>query len=86
MRSIVIASPDEVIKMPMNEPANGKKKSQIEEYVNPFLFFPVITCPLPSNVLISPDSSITTTAQDVNTSPFSQATSSPVSPLSAPEV
>lgn len=32
MRSIVIASPNETIKMPMNEPAAGKKKSQIEEY------------------------------------------------------
>ncbi|KAJ5160832.1 4-hydroxyphenylpyruvate dioxygenase [Penicillium canariense] len=34
MRSIVVASPNETIKMPMNEPANGKKKSQIEEYVD----------------------------------------------------
>lgn len=33
MRSIVVASPNEVIKMPMNEPAEGKKKSQIEECV-----------------------------------------------------
>jgi 4-hydroxyphenylpyruvate dioxygenase-like putative hemolysin len=32
MRSIVVASPNEAIKMPMNEPATGKKKSQIEEY------------------------------------------------------
>jgi len=32
MRSIVVASPNEVIKMPINEPAHGKKKSQIEEY------------------------------------------------------
>lgn len=31
MRSVVVASPDEVIKMPMNEPANGLKRSQIEE-------------------------------------------------------
>ncbi|OOF97781.1 hypothetical protein ASPCADRAFT_2851 [Aspergillus carbonarius ITEM 5010] len=31
MRSVVVASPNEVIKMPMNEPAIGKKKSQIEE-------------------------------------------------------
>lgn len=35
MRSIVVASPNEIIKMPMNEPALGKKKSQIEEYVHP---------------------------------------------------
>ncbi|KAJ5169387.1 4-hydroxyphenylpyruvate dioxygenase [Penicillium coprophilum] len=34
MRSIVIASPNETIKMPMNEPATGKKKSQIEEFVD----------------------------------------------------
>ncbi|PYH80912.1 4-hydroxyphenylpyruvate dioxygenase [Aspergillus uvarum CBS 121591] len=34
MRSIVVASPNEVIKMPMNEPAPGKKKSQIEEFVD----------------------------------------------------
>lgn len=31
MRSIVVASPDNVVKMPLNEPAVGKKKSQIEE-------------------------------------------------------
>lgn len=31
MNSVVIASPGEVIKMPLNEPATGKKKSQIEE-------------------------------------------------------
>ena len=29
-----MASPDERIKMPINEPAAGKKKSQIEEYVD----------------------------------------------------
>lgn len=29
-----MASPDERIKMPINEPAHGKKKSQIEEYVD----------------------------------------------------
>ncbi|KAJ5102598.1 hypothetical protein N7532_003127 [Penicillium argentinense] len=34
MRSIVVASPNETIKMPMNEPAAGKKKSQIEEFVD----------------------------------------------------
>ena len=34
MRSVVVASPNGVIKMPMNEPAHGKKKSQIEEYVH----------------------------------------------------
>ncbi|KAK2748853.1 hypothetical protein FQN55_003995 [Onygenales sp. PD_40] len=34
MRSIVIASPNEAIKMPLNEPAIGKKKSQIEEFVD----------------------------------------------------
>ncbi|CAL5875075.1 uncharacterized protein PFLUO_LOCUS9379 [Penicillium psychrofluorescens] len=33
MRSVVVASPNETIKMPMNEPATGKKKSQIEEFV-----------------------------------------------------
>ncbi|CAG7929465.1 unnamed protein product [Penicillium olsonii] len=32
MRSVVVASPNEVIKMPLNEPAKGKKKSQIEEF------------------------------------------------------
>ena len=43
MRSIVIASPNETIKMPMNEPATGKKKSQIEEYaVSPFLALPFL--------------------------------------------
>ncbi|WEW60839.1 4-hydroxyphenylpyruvate dioxygenase [Emydomyces testavorans] len=34
MRSIVIASQDDMIKMPLNEPAVGKKKSQIEEFVD----------------------------------------------------
>jgi 4-hydroxyphenylpyruvate dioxygenase len=33
LRSIVMASPNDVVKMPINEPAPGKKKSQIEEYV-----------------------------------------------------
>ncbi|KAJ5174131.1 4-hydroxyphenylpyruvate dioxygenase [Penicillium canariense] len=33
LRSVVVASPNEVIKMPMNEPAAGLKKSQIEEFV-----------------------------------------------------
>ncbi|KAJ5941501.1 hypothetical protein N7516_001669 [Penicillium verrucosum] len=32
MRSVVVSSPNEVIKMPMNEPTVGKKKSQIEEF------------------------------------------------------
>lgn len=31
MRSVVVASPNNVIKMPINEPATGLKKSQIEE-------------------------------------------------------
>ncbi|SPO05398.1 probable 4-hydroxyphenylpyruvate dioxygenase [Cephalotrichum gorgonifer] len=34
LKSIVMASPNELIKMPINEPAKGKKQSQIEEYVN----------------------------------------------------
>jgi len=34
LNSIVIADFDEVIKMPQNEPANGKRKSQIQEYVD----------------------------------------------------
>lgn len=34
LKSIVMASPDERIKMPLNEPAPGKKKSQIEEYID----------------------------------------------------
>ena len=29
-----MASPNELVKMPINEPAHGKKKSQIEEYVD----------------------------------------------------
>ncbi|KAJ3100471.1 hypothetical protein HDU97_002208 [Phlyctochytrium planicorne] len=33
LRSIVMADYDEVVKMPINEPAPGKKKSQIQEYV-----------------------------------------------------
>jgi 4-hydroxyphenylpyruvate dioxygenase len=34
LKSIVMASPDEVVKMPINEPAKGKKQSQIEEYID----------------------------------------------------
>lgn len=33
LKSIVMSSPNEVVKMPLNEPALGKKRSQIEEYV-----------------------------------------------------
>ncbi|KAK1761352.1 4-hydroxyphenylpyruvate dioxygenase [Echria macrotheca] len=33
LNSIVMASPNNVVKMPINEPAPGKKKSQIEEYI-----------------------------------------------------
>lgn len=33
LRSIVMTDPDEVIKMPINEPAPGKRKSQIQEFV-----------------------------------------------------
>lgn len=33
LRSIVVADFDEKVKMPINEPANGKRKSQIQEYV-----------------------------------------------------
>jgi 4-hydroxyphenylpyruvate dioxygenase len=34
LNSIVMASPNNVVKMPINEPALGKKKSQIEEFVD----------------------------------------------------
>jgi 4-hydroxyphenylpyruvate dioxygenase len=34
LKSIVMSSPNQVVKMPINEPALGKKKSQIEEYVD----------------------------------------------------
>ncbi|XP_034954809.1 4-hydroxyphenylpyruvate dioxygenase [Zootoca vivipara] len=34
LRSIVMANYEETIKMPINEPAMGKKKSQIQEYVD----------------------------------------------------
>lgn len=33
LRSIVMSNWEETIKMPINEPATGKKKSQIQEYV-----------------------------------------------------
>jgi len=33
LRSIVVADYDETVKMPINEPATGLKKSQIQEYV-----------------------------------------------------
>jgi 4-hydroxyphenylpyruvate dioxygenase len=31
-----MASPNELVKMPINEPAHGKKQSQIEEYISFF--------------------------------------------------
>eukprot|EP01122_Echinamoeba_exundans_P009596 TRINITY_DN3433_c0_g2_i1.p1 TRINITY_DN3433_c0_g2~~TRINITY_DN3433_c0_g2_i1.p1 ORF type:complete len:382 (+),score=121.06 TRINITY_DN3433_c0_g2_i1:99-1244(+) len=34
LRSIVVTDYDETVKMPINEPAPGKKKSQIQEYVD----------------------------------------------------
>ncbi|KAL1966943.1 hypothetical protein VTN77DRAFT_3687 [Rasamsonia byssochlamydoides] len=34
LKSIVMSSPNDIVKMPINEPAKGKKKSQIEEYVD----------------------------------------------------
>jgi len=34
LRSIVVTDRDEIVKMPINEPAAGKKKSQIQEYVD----------------------------------------------------
>ena len=34
LRSIVVANWEETIKMPINEPAKGKRKSQIQEYVD----------------------------------------------------
>ena len=34
LRSTVVASPDRVIKFPINEPAEGRKKSQIQEYID----------------------------------------------------
>jgi 4-hydroxyphenylpyruvate dioxygenase len=34
LRSVVVADYDERVKMPINEPAAGKKKSQIQEYVD----------------------------------------------------
>jgi 4-hydroxyphenylpyruvate dioxygenase len=34
LRSIVVADFDENVKMPINEPAVGKRKSQIQEYVD----------------------------------------------------
>lgn len=34
LRSVVVANPTESVKMPINEPAEGKKRSQIEEYID----------------------------------------------------
>ena len=34
LRSIVMVNYDETVKMPINEPADGKRKSQIQEYVD----------------------------------------------------
>lgn len=37
LNSVVVTDFDEVIKMPINEPAKGKKKSQIQEYVDYYI-------------------------------------------------
>ena len=34
LKSIVVTNWDETIKMPLNEPAPGKRKSQIQEYID----------------------------------------------------
>ena len=34
LRSIVMTNWEETVKMPINEPASGKKRSQIQEYVD----------------------------------------------------
>lgn len=34
LRSIVVTNYEETVKMPINEPAPGKRKSQIQEYVD----------------------------------------------------
>lgn len=34
LRSVVMADPEERIKVPINEPAVGRKKSQIQEFVD----------------------------------------------------
>lgn len=34
LRSIVVSSPNEIVKMPINEPAEGLKKSQIQEFID----------------------------------------------------
>jgi 4-hydroxyphenylpyruvate dioxygenase len=36
LRSVVVAAPNNVIKFPINEPAPGKRKSQIQEYVESY--------------------------------------------------
>jgi 4-hydroxyphenylpyruvate dioxygenase len=36
LRSVVVANHNERIKLPLNEPAEGKKKSQIEEYIQAY--------------------------------------------------
>lgn len=42
LRSVVMADPEERIKMPINEPAVGRKKSQIQEFVDFYGTFLVI--------------------------------------------
>jgi len=33
LRSVVMTDPTETVKMPINEPANGKRKSQVQGYL-----------------------------------------------------
>lgn len=41
LRSVVMADPEERIKVPINEPAVGRKKSQIQEFVDFYGTLPV---------------------------------------------
>ncbi|KAB7500842.1 putative 4-hydroxyphenylpyruvate dioxygenase-like protein [Armadillidium nasatum] len=53
LRSIVVTNFEETIKMPINEPASGKRKSQIQEYVDYYGGAGVQHIALNSNDIIS---------------------------------
>lgn len=53
LRSVVMADFDEVVKMPINEPAAGKRKSQIQEYVDYYAGAGVQHIALRTNDIIS---------------------------------
>ena len=69
LRSVVVADYDEIIKMPINEPAQGKRKSQIQEYVDFYAGAGVQHIALESNDILTTVQSLKLRGLDFLTAP-----------------